>query len=165
MAYELRISSLADSGDTTVSRIQLLNQDHKPMVEIAGDFVKACLETRAATGSKLGPKKHRERSDGTALPCLREWASDYYTAALVPYAFDISIGLSTGGERGIRTPDTRKGIHAFEARAFSHSAISPRQPVFVFYFIREAVWLEFPAPRFTELSPAQPPRPSQECGL
>jgi hypothetical protein len=30
-----------------------------------------------------------------------------------------------GGERGIRTPDTRKGIHAFEARAFSHSAISP----------------------------------------
>ena len=31
-----------------------------------------------------------------------------------------------GGERGIRTPDTRKGIHAFEARAFSHSAISPR---------------------------------------
>src|SRR5882757_8998246 len=34
--------------------------------------------------------------------------------------------LNTGGERGIRTPDTRKGIHAFEARAFSHSAISPR---------------------------------------
>ena len=33
----------------------------------------------------------------------------------------------TGGERGIRTPDTRKGIHAFEARAFSHSAISPRR--------------------------------------
>jgi hypothetical protein len=32
-----------------------------------------------------------------------------------------------GGERGIRTPDTRKGIHAFEARAFSHSAISPRR--------------------------------------
>ena len=33
---------------------------------------------------------------------------------------------NNGGERGIRTPDTRKGIHAFEARAFSHSAISPR---------------------------------------
>jgi eukaryotic-like serine/threonine-protein kinase len=42
-----------------------------------------------------------------------------------------------GGERGIRTPDTRKGIHAFEARAFSHSAISPR-PSAYFYFIREA---------------------------
>jgi hypothetical protein len=83
MAYELRRSSLADGGDTTISRIQRLNQDHKPMVEIAGDAVKTCLETRAATASKLGPKKHRERSDGTALPCLREWASDYYTAALV----------------------------------------------------------------------------------
>jgi hypothetical protein len=34
---------------------------------------------------------------------------------------------NAGGERGIRTPDTRKGIHAFEARAFSHSAISPRR--------------------------------------
>ena len=30
-----------------------------------------------------------------------------------------------GGERGIRTPDTVSRIHAFEARAFSHSAISP----------------------------------------
>jgi|HubBroStandDraft_1064217.scaffolds.fasta_scaffold158017_2 hypothetical protein len=47
----------------------------------------------------------------------------------------------TGGERGIRTPDTRKGIHAFEARAFSHSAISPRHLVdsMHFHFIREAV--------------------------
>jgi hypothetical protein len=40
--------------------------------------------------------------------------------------------LNTGGERGIRTPDTRKGIHAFEARAFSHSAISPRPTSFIF---------------------------------
>ena len=32
---------------------------------------------------------------------------------------------SNGGERGIRTPDTVSRIHAFEARAFSHSAISP----------------------------------------
>src|SRR5258708_31296997 len=30
-----------------------------------------------------------------------------------------------GGERGIRTPDTRQGILAFEASAFNHSAISP----------------------------------------
>ena len=43
------------------------------------------------------------------------------------FSFEISPGLNTGGERGIRTPDTRKGIHAFEARAFSHSAISPRR--------------------------------------
>ena len=41
---------------------------------------------------------------------------------------------NNGGERGIRTPDTRKGIHAFEARAFSHSAISPRPPVSVLFY-------------------------------
>ncbi len=35
-----------------------------------------------------------------------------------------------GGERGIRTPDTVSRIHAFQACAFSHSAISP-----------DAVWL------------------------
>jgi hypothetical protein len=35
--------------------------------------------------------------------------------------------MRNGGERGIRTPDTVSRIHAFEARAFSHSAISPRR--------------------------------------
>src|SRR5437870_9772865 len=30
-----------------------------------------------------------------------------------------------GGEGGIRTPDTRKGITVFETAAFSHSATSP----------------------------------------
>ena len=30
-----------------------------------------------------------------------------------------------GGERGVRTPDTRKGITVFETAAFGHSAISP----------------------------------------
>ena len=50
-------------------------------------------------------------------------------AGLVPCAIGISPDSNTGGERGIRTPDTRKGIHAFEARAFSHSAISPRSRV------------------------------------
>ena len=34
--------------------------------------------------------------------------------------------IGSGGERGIRTPDTRKGMPAFEAGAFNHSAISPR---------------------------------------
>ncbi len=34
--------------------------------------------------------------------------------------------LETGGERGIRTLDTLSSIHAFQACAFSHSAISPR---------------------------------------
>ena len=53
----------------------------------------------------------------------------------------------TGGERGIRTPDTRKGIHAFEARAFSHSAISPRHQ-FRFHFSRETPPRIFPLPRY-----------------
>jgi hypothetical protein len=53
-----------------------------------------------------------------------------------PIQLGISVGITDlqvpdykgdGGERGIRTPDTRKGIHAFEARAFSHSAISPHR--------------------------------------
>jgi hypothetical protein len=57
---------------------------------------------------------------------------DYQGCGLVRYAFGIRSVLNTGGERGIRTPDTRKGIHAFEARAFSHSAISPRRK---FHFI------------------------------
>jgi hypothetical protein len=50
----------------------------------------------------------------------------------------------TGGERGIRTPDTRKGIHAFEARAFSHSAISPRRQFLSFY--QGSCYLEFSPP-------------------
>ena len=33
--------------------------------------------------------------------------------------------LKTGGETGIRTLDTVSRIHAFQACAFSHSAISP----------------------------------------
>ena len=33
--------------------------------------------------------------------------------------------LVSGGEGGIRTPDTRKGITVFETAAFSHSATSP----------------------------------------
>ena len=34
--------------------------------------------------------------------------------------------LKSGGETGIRTLDTVSRIHAFQACAFSHSAISPR---------------------------------------
>ena len=33
--------------------------------------------------------------------------------------------LPIGGEGGIRTPDTRKGITVFETAAFNHSATSP----------------------------------------
>ena len=37
------------------------------------------------------------------------------------------IGIKDGGERGIRTPGTRKRTIDFESTAFDHSAISPRQ--------------------------------------
>ena|ERR1019366_7064893 len=75
-------------------------------------------------------KEAPDRSDGTALPCLRD---------------GISPSLNAGGERGIRTPDTRKGIHAFEARAFSHSAISPR-PLVSFSFYQGSCWLRISPP-------------------
>ena len=88
-----------------------------------GDGGKRSDQREPATARRV-PDTEPDGSDGTALPCLRDWVSDY-RCGLVPRGFDISPDLNTGGERGIRTPDTRKGIHAFEARAFSHSAISP----------------------------------------
>ena len=33
---------------------------------------------------------------------------------------------NSGGERGIRTPETLAGLRAFQARALGHYAISPR---------------------------------------
>ena len=41
-----------------------------------------------------------------------------------PYAFK-SFGMKYGGESGIRTHVTLSSKHAFQACAFSHSAISP----------------------------------------
>jgi hypothetical protein len=56
MAYELRISSLADVGDTTISSIQLLDPSGKPLVDISGDVLKGCLDPGAAVGTRLGPR-------------------------------------------------------------------------------------------------------------
>ena len=39
--------------------------------------------------------------------------------------------MKNGGERGIRTLDTREGITIFETVAFDRSAISPTAAVFV----------------------------------
>src|SRR6266567_7363480 len=82
---------------------------------------------------RRGQRKQSERLDGTALPCLAI-ESPTTSGVLGSRGFGIRSGLNTGGERGIRTPDTRKGIHAFEARAFSHSAISPRLPVALLFY-------------------------------
>jgi hypothetical protein len=56
MAYELRISSLADVGDTTITNIQLLDPNGKPLVDISGDALKGCLDAGAAVGARLGPR-------------------------------------------------------------------------------------------------------------
>ena len=45
--------------------------------------------------------------------------------------------MSYGGETGIRTLDTLSSIHAFQACAFSHSAISPSGKR-----LAEALWLQ-----------------------
>jgi hypothetical protein len=58
---------------------------------------------------------------------IKKETQNLFTEILQPVKTERFTGFfGNGGERGIRTPDTRKGIHAFEARAFSHSAISPR---------------------------------------
>ena len=110
---------------------------HAGALAIGGIFTKPLARrTRGAMGFswairdlfvRAEPKKASRQSRWNRTSLFTRVASDYYRCELVPYVFHISIGLSTGGERGIRTPDTRKGIHAFEARAFSHSAISPRR--------------------------------------
>jgi hypothetical protein len=88
--------------------------------------------------------------------------SDYHRGRLAPRGFDISFSFNTGGERGIRTPDTRKGIHAFEARAFSHSAISPH-PLVSFSFYQGSFCLRISQPVFTELSPLNLPIQAQDA--
>ena len=53
MAYELRISSLADVGDTTISSIQLLDPSGKPLVDISGDALKGFLRLIAKTSCEI----------------------------------------------------------------------------------------------------------------
>jgi hypothetical protein len=64
--------------------------------------------------------------------------------------------MRSGGERGIRTPDTREGMPAFEAGAINHSAISPRRD-FHFHFTKEARFHRLPWLDVTELSLIQLP--------
>ena len=58
-----------------------------------------------------------------------------------------AIGKRNGGERGIRTPDTRKGITVFETAALGHSAISPQiGPIICrLFFILQADFRNFSA--------------------
>ncbi|MCU1304695.1 MAG: hypothetical protein JWQ87_4979 [Candidatus Sulfotelmatobacter sp.] len=76
----------------------------------------------AAVREKPGDKIMLEKSSRGSLRQLFRIQTEEGKTRVLQHQPD----RSNGGERGIRTPDTRKGIHAFEARAFSHSAISPR---------------------------------------
>ena len=53
--------------------------------------------------------------------CLQRWAQTSESAAL-----ENGMSWASGGGSGIRTHDTVSRIHAFQACAFSHSAIPPR---------------------------------------
>ena len=72
------------------------------------------------TGFELEPFSRRERS-GSRLAKSRGNVVSRGT-------FTVTNGSERyGGETGIRTLDTLSRIHAFQACAFSHSAISPAQ--------------------------------------
>jgi murein DD-endopeptidase len=56
LAYELRIASFADTGDMTITRIDILDSNHKPMVSMSGEELKSAVDSTAAVGLKLGPR-------------------------------------------------------------------------------------------------------------
>ena len=57
LAYELRILSFSDLGDATITSIQILG-DHKPLVTLSGDALKASVDPKAFVGTKLGPRTY-----------------------------------------------------------------------------------------------------------
>ena len=56
LAYELRVASLEDVGDVTITSIQELNPAGKTLVEYSGETLKASIDPDAAIGLKLGPR-------------------------------------------------------------------------------------------------------------
>jgi hypothetical protein len=56
LAYELRITSFADTGDVTITRVDVLNSNLKAMVSLSGDELKASLDPGAAVGLTLHPR-------------------------------------------------------------------------------------------------------------
>ena len=56
-----------------------------------------------------------------------------FSQTLPPLQVRMNMPLKSGcGERGIRTLETRKRLHAFQACAFSHSATSPDKAIYFF---------------------------------
>jgi hypothetical protein len=56
LAYELRIASFADTGDTTITRVEVLDANRKTLFGLSGDDLKASTDSTAAVGLKLGPR-------------------------------------------------------------------------------------------------------------
>jgi len=94
MAYELRISSLADVGDTTISSIQLLDPSGKPLVDISGDALKGCLDPGAAVGARLGPRTFTTVFMWVSASSLPELPSELRHRVVVRVA-DEHVELST----------------------------------------------------------------------
>ncbi|HYM77652.1 MAG TPA: peptidoglycan DD-metalloendopeptidase family protein [Candidatus Dormibacteraeota bacterium] len=56
LAYELRIASFADSGDVTITRIDVLDSNHKQLVSLSAENLKLSVDPKASVGLKLGPR-------------------------------------------------------------------------------------------------------------
>jgi murein DD-endopeptidase MepM/ murein hydrolase activator NlpD len=56
LVYELRITSFADIGDTTITRVDVLDSQRKTLYGLAGDDLKASTDPSVAIGLKLGPR-------------------------------------------------------------------------------------------------------------
>jgi hypothetical protein len=56
LCYELRVSSLADTGDVTITSIDIDGPDDKSLIKLSADEVKASMDSTAAVGAKLGPR-------------------------------------------------------------------------------------------------------------
>jgi murein DD-endopeptidase MepM/ murein hydrolase activator NlpD len=58
LCYELRIASLADTGEITITGIEIEGPDEKSLVKLSADEVKASIDSTAAVGAKLGPRAY-----------------------------------------------------------------------------------------------------------
>lgn len=56
LTYELRISSFADTGDVTITKLEAVGADGKPLFAVHGDILKSMVDPTAAVGLTLKPR-------------------------------------------------------------------------------------------------------------
>jgi hypothetical protein len=100
-ALMMKVSIPVEKGNATISDGSLA----KTMASILGEF-----NPEAADFMDKGWVFLLDLTDTSQIPAV---------------GMDVNENKGDGGERGIRTLDTVSRIHAFQACAFSHSAISP----------------------------------------